>query len=297
MVTVFLWSTVSIVSRLLMEKMDAITITSYRFFVAAIFLALFLHCKNYSFGGRKFRSLNDRMLILLVAGAFTVGAPLYAYALKFIPAGAAPIVYQVGSLAILVGGVTFFKERFTRMQVAGGALLVGGLVLLANRRMNEFAAGLSDYWFGAILVAAAAILWALSALAQKILLRTHSPIVIMAIVFSLGFLAMMPWFSPAQIRQLSSWEWVLLAYACANLMVGSVCFVEAMKHLEASRVSAITALNPLLAWGWARAAGAVWPERGVHEELNVGGMAGAVLVVVGAATIALARRERIDHET
>lgn len=124
LVTLLLWSTLSIALRLVLEKMDAITLTSYRFLVAAVFLALFLHRRHGLSAVRKFRAANDRILILVVAGAFAVGIPLYAYALKFIPAGAAPILYQVGSLVLLIGGVTLFRERFSRMQAAGGGLLV-----------------------------------------------------------------------------------------------------------------------------------------------------------------------------
>ena len=292
-VTVVLWSTVPIALSLLLDKMDAITISWYRFLVAAVILVVLLRAKGTLPPLEKLRSRSILGLIVIAAVGLTANFVLYVYALNFIPPGAAPVIYQLAPLLVLLGGVVLFKESFRPVQWVGCLSLIAGLLLFFNRRINEFAFGLTDYWFGAMLLVLAAVLWAAYALAQKQLLRVYSPSGIMLLLYSLGVLMMLPLCSPMQIGELSAEQYFVLAYLCGNALIGYGCFAEALKHWEASRVSAVTATNPLLALGLAHAAGSIWPERIVRDELNRIVILGAVLVVGGAALTALGGRQRI----
>ncbi len=63
---------------------------------------------------------------------------------------------------------------------------------------------------------------------------------------------------------------------------------EALQHWEASKVSAVLAITPLLTILFANLAAWLWPAAPVPQALNLWSIAGAVMVVIGSAVTALA---------
>ena len=218
---------------------------------------------------------------------------LYLYALNFIPPGASQVVMQLAPLFVLLGGVVIFREPFRSVQCGGLCLLIMGLLLFFNQRVNEFTENLTDYSLGVLLVVSAAVVWASYALAQKQLLSVCSSMGIMLVLYAVGVLLMLPFCTLAQIRDLSTEQYVVLAYASVNTLIGYGCFAEALQHWEASRVSTVICTTPLLTLALSQPAHAIWPDRIMIEDLNTIGLLGAVLVVTGSMLAALGGRQRI----
>jgi drug/metabolite transporter (DMT)-like permease len=86
---------------------------------------------------------------------------------------------------------------------------------------------------------------------------------------------------------LSAWQWCLLVFCGFNTLIAYGAFAEAMVHVEASRVSATIALTPLLTVGIVQ----LIPIPGITAEpLGVISLTGAVLVVCGSITTAVAKK-------
>ena len=156
-ITVLFWSTVPIALNLLLDRMDAITITWYRFVVGVGVLGVILKWKGTLPPVRALVK-GRRLWLLAVAGVGLAGNfVLYLYALNFISPGASQVVMQLAPLLVLLGGVVLFRETFRSVQWGGLCLLVVGLLLFFNHRLGDFIGNLTDYSYGALLVVSASI--------------------------------------------------------------------------------------------------------------------------------------------
>ena len=286
-ITVLLWSTVPIALSLLLEKMDAITITWFRFLVGVGVLGVALKLQGRL--GELRQLTNGRRLWLVgIAGICLVGNfVVYLYALHFIPPGASQIVMQLAPLFVLLGGVVLFRESFQAVQWCGLCLLLVGLGLFFGHRLSDFTGKLTDYSFGAVLILGSALAWAAYALVQKQLLSVCSSMSIMLVFYAIGVVLLWPFNTASLILDLSVLQYVVLAYSSANTLIGYGCFAEALQHWEASRVSTVVCVTPLLTLGLSYPAHLVWPDHILPEELPPIGIVGAVLVVAGSMAAAL----------
>ena len=290
-VAVLLWSTVPLALSLLLDRMDAITITWYRFAVGVVVLGVVLGCKGALPPVRALVQ-GRRLWLVAIAGIGLAGNfVLYLYALNFISAGASQVVMQLAPLFMLLGGVVLFQEPFRPVQWGGLCLLLIGLLLFFNNRLGDFIGNLTDYAFGALLVVAAAGVWASYALAQKQLLNVASSMGIMLVLYAIGVTVMLPFATLAQIRELSIEQYIVLAYSSANVLIGYGCFAEALRHWEASRVSTVICTTPLLTLALSHPAHAIWPDRIMPNDMNTIGLSGAVLVVAGSMLAAVGGRK------
>jgi drug/metabolite transporter (DMT)-like permease len=79
----------------------------------------------------------------------------------------------------------------------------------------------------------------------------------------------------------------MLVYCALNTLVAYGAFAEALSHWEASRVSAVLAVTPLLCMASVAATHALFPTMIAPEHIDALGYAGALLVVAGSATTSL----------
>jgi len=149
-----------------------------------------------------------------------------------------------------------------------------------------------------LLVIIAAVTWAAYALAQKQLLMHFNSQQIMWFIYVAGALCFMPFIELSPMSELSTLQWGLLLFCCLNTIVAYGAFAEALEHWEASKVSAVLAITPLLTILFANLVSWLWPDAPVPQSLNGWSVFGAVLVVIGSAVTALApmlKQWRIDQ--
>lgn len=98
-----------------------------------------------------------------------------------------------------------------------------------------------------------------------------------------------PFANPKTIVTLSLWHFATLIFCAFNTLIAYGAFAESLEHWEASRVSAVLALAPIVTLI------AVWvisvlPFKLIApESLTLLGIVGAVLVVSGSITISLGK--------
>jgi drug/metabolite transporter (DMT)-like permease len=133
--------------------------------------------------------------------------------------------------------------------------------------------------------------WAIYALAQKQLLHWLPSSQVMVMIYGGCSLLFSPLASPQQLLTLSPLHWAILLFCGLNTLVAYGAFAESLQHWEASKVSAILALTPLVTL---LSVSVVWrlaPTILPHETITFAGLLGAVFVVLGSIGIALGKKE------
>jgi len=288
--TATLWGMLPIALKGLLSSIDTITITWYRFAVALVFVALILARKNRIPDFKWLTQPKGLLLFSLVIFGLSSNYILYLMGLDRVSPSAAQIVIQMAPLLLLVGGIFVFKESFSWLQWLGVALFVSGLLLFFNHRIDDLWSGHSDYQWGVILVLIAAVAWAAYALAQKQLLLNYGSQQIMFVSYIAASILFFPSADILSVSVLTPLQWGLLTFCCANTLVAYGCFAEALEHWEASRVSAVLAITPLMTIFFAHLVAYFWPHYIQLEALNSLSIIGAIVVVIGSLITAMAKR-------
>ncbi|WP_333798402.1 DMT family transporter [Rheinheimera sp.] len=285
--TAVLWGMLPIALKVVLTELSANTITWVRFLVAAIFVVLVLWKQQNLPKLGKLKGKARTLMLIAVVGLLS-NYILYLMGLNLLTAETAQVVIQLAPFLMMLGGIFIFRERLLLWQKIGAATLVAGLLLFFNDRLLLLVTELGQDSFGILLVIIAAFTWAAYALAQKQLLMHFNSQQIMAFIYVAGALCFLPVIDIAPVFELSLLHWALLLFCCLNTIVAYGAFAEALEHWEASKVSAVLAITPLLTILFANLAAWLWPEAPKPEALNLLAILGAVLVVCGSAVTALA---------
>ncbi|MCP4202315.1 MAG: DMT family transporter [bacterium] len=298
--TVLLWGFLSIALKLLLVGgMDAVTITWYRLTASALLLAAFQAWRGQL---PVLNRLGARGWLLL--GVALVGLVgnyvLFVLALDYVPPATAQLVIQLAPILFLLGGLAIFREAFSARQWLGLVVLIAGILLFFNDRLAALVRLSGTEATGVAIVAVAAVVWAAYALAQKQLLVSLSSANILLLIYIGAAVLLLPLATPGQVAELGRFELALLAFGIVNTLAAYGCFAEALEHWEASRVSAVISLTPLVTILAVYAILAAWPEAEIGARLDALGMAGALLIVAGSMMTALGSRseevEALDLE-
>jgi len=285
LVTAACWATLPVALKITLEQVDPYTLTWFRFVLAAGVMLAWLAARR-GLGG--FAALDGKRWWLLGLAALCLIGNYVFYLLgvqQTTPANA-QLLIQLAPLLMALGGIFVFRERFNGWQWAGLAVITGGLALFFR---DQFQIGARGYLAGSALVIVAAVVWAAYALLQKqLLLRLSSPAILL-FIFAVASVALLPLATPSALFKLDGLHWGLLLYCALNTLVAYGAFAEALAHWEASRVSAILAVTPLLCLGTVALVHAIWPASIAPEHVTAWGYVGAALVVLGSAVTSLAR--------
>jgi drug/metabolite transporter (DMT)-like permease len=285
--TAILWGILPIALKGVMETLDPITTTFFRFALAAVLLTpyIFLRLRRRSsHNPKRFRS-NKLLLQLLVAGLLLTGNyGLYILGLERTTAEAAQLMIQVAPMLLLLSGLWVFGERFSRAQWIGFGAFFSGLLMFFSPRFYDVFVAINAYGVGMLMVLLAAVLWTGYAILQKFLLREFSSQETMLVFYWIGALVFLPFTDFSTLAELSNLQWGLLIFCGLNTLIAYGSFAEAMVHIEASKVSTILALTPLVTIITVH----IIPFDGLTvEPLGPLSISGAMLVVIGSMVTAL----------
>ncbi len=295
LITSCLWGILPIALKSLLDYMDAYTITWYRYLIAAFLLFIYVQRKK---GLPSFKQMKPRVQYLLITAAFGLigNYILYLLGLDYISPSSATVVIQLAPIFLLFGSLILFKEHFSFVQWAGFAILIAGLLLFFNDRLYDLFEKIDDYTFGVLLIMASAIFWALYAMAQKQLLKTFPSEAIMLLIYTAGTLFFFPLAKPASLFQLDMTGLFLLVFCAFNTLIAYGSFAEALDHWEASRVSMVLAVIPLITIAGMKLSAHLFPGNIIPEDLNMVSIAGACMVVAGSIFCSLGQASAIKKE-
>jgi drug/metabolite transporter (DMT)-like permease len=285
--TAIMWGMLPLALGAVLNSMDAYTITWYRFLFAAIFVALLLITKNkIPISILKNKGLLKRLFFAAIF--LSVNYILYLTSLYFVPAETAQMLIQMAPFLMIIGGVIFIKEHFSRGQMTGSVVLISGLLLFFNQQLlNSNNSNNHHFFLGFIIMFGAAITWAAYAIIQKKMLRFYSSNQIMWCIYLLSTLFFLPFSQPSQLLKLDQTSLWLLIFCCANTLIAYGTFAKSLEYLPTAKVSAILAITPLLTVLFATIAENIWPNSFQAQQLNNLAYIGSGLVVVGSMLTAL----------
>jgi drug/metabolite transporter (DMT)-like permease len=266
--------------------MDPFTITWFRLTASAALLAPFVLR-----AGRKAPADMGRGSLLALLAVSALGLCgnyiFYLLGLDHLTPAAAQVLIQMSPIFLMFGSMIVFRERFTAFQWAGFAVFLAGLGLFFHERLLEIFDRWDDFSTGLAFMLLAALVWASYSLAQKQLLRAMPSGRIMLVIYASGFLLFLPFARPETVLALDPVRIALLAFCALNTLAAYGFYAESLNHWEASRVSAVLTIVPVLTLCFS-ALGALWFPAFVRaESLDALMVLGAFLVVGGSMLVAL----------
>lgn len=292
LVTVAFWGVLPLALKLVLESVDAVTLTWFRFLIAAAFVAITLGRRKslpslLRRGWRSYGLMTAAMLGLFFNYLF------FQMGLEMTTPATAQVLIQLSPMLFLLCSVVIFHERLTLAQIAGLITLFVGLGLFFHHRLGEFDHLDGRYALGVGCILLAGVTWAAYALAQKQLLSEMTSPSIMLVIYAGSALLASFGAHPSKIIELDALRVGLLIFAALNTIIAYGAFAEALAHWEAARVSAVLALTPILTLISVQVGHALWPDIVPSEELPLLSYVGAGLVVAGSMVASLSRRSRI----
>lgn len=287
--TAFLWGILPIALEVVLQELDVYTVTWFRFLVSFLLVGVFLAIRG------ELPSLNKlfsaRLHLLAIATVFlAANYLLFLAGLDYTSPTNSQVIIQLAPVLMGLGALVIFQERYSHWQWLGLGVLTTGMLLFFNDQLKALVDASFTYWLGSGLLVLAAITWAVYALAQKQLLQDLSSPTIMMMIYGGSTLLFTPAAHPDRLLTLTPLQWAMLGFSAFNTFVAYGAFAEALDHWDASRVSAILSLTPIVTLLSVALVGAIAPLLIAPEPTSVVGVLGALLVVVGSFSIALGKR-------
>ncbi|WAL60633.1 DMT family transporter [Thermocoleostomius sinensis] len=288
LITVLLWGVLPIPLKVVLQAADVYTVTWFRFLLSFGLLTVYLGIRQQLPSWQTLRSLRlDLLTIATVSLAVN-----YLFFLKGLNATSpsnAQVIIQLAPVLMGMGGLFVFKERYHLRQWLGLSVLAFGMTLFFNDQLQVLAGASAAYLLGSFWLLLAAIVWAAYALAQKQLLQQLSSPGIMWLIYGGSALLFTPLAAPTALFNLTGFQWTMLIFSAFNTLLAYGAFAEALDRWDASRVSAVLSLTPIITMGAVFMISGLFPAMLTADAMTWLGLMGAMLVVSGSASIALGK--------
>ncbi|OYD95698.1 EamA family transporter [Nostoc sp. 'Peltigera membranacea cyanobiont' 210A] len=290
LLTVFLWGILPIALAVTLQVLDVYTVIWFRFLVSFILLAVYLGIRGKLPKLEQLRSASGKLLAIatIFLGinyfSFTQGLALTS------PANA-EVLIQLSSLLLGFGGLVIFKERYRLSQWIGVSVMICGYLLFFCEQLTNLITAHGTYIIGSVLIALGATAWAIYALAQKQLLQSLSSTSIMLIIYGGCALLFTPLAKVKSLFILDTFHLGMLIFCALNTLIAYGAFSESLQHWEASRVSAVIALAPIVTLIAVAVVSVIAPAWIPPEHFTLIAIFGAGLVVTGSVAIALGKAD------
>ncbi|MBF2013941.1 MAG: DMT family transporter [Rivularia sp. T60_A2020_040] len=289
LLTVILWGVLPISLSIVLQGLDVYTLTWFRFLVSFCLLVGYLKWRGNLPTFSQLRSTSPK-LVFIATICLGINNILFVQGLALTTPANAEVLIQLAPLLMGLGGLVIFKERYTLPYLIGISILIIGFVLFFHEQLSNLITAQSTYLLGSGLIVLAAISWSIYALAQKQLLQSLSSAHIMVIIYGGCALLFTLFANPKIIFTLNLLQGGMLIFCALNTLIAYGAFAEALEHWEASRVSAVLALAPVVTLVSSWFVSELSPNLIPTEHFTLLGIVGAVLVVCGSTAIALGKR-------
>ena len=287
LITMFFWGILPLGLKLAVRNVDVLTVTWLRFALASSLLLLFLSVRRQLPSSKQ---LGKRSLWLLAIATvcLALNYGLFLAGLALTTASNSEVLIQLAPALFGLGSVMFLGERYTHRQWIGFGTLCLGLTLFFHDQIQALLTNIQQYFVGSFMVIAAAVVWVLYAFAQKQLLRQLASSQLMVLLYSGCFLLFTP-FAQIKLSSLSPLDYGALVFCGLNTLIAYGSFGEAMVHWDASRISAVVSVAPIVTLASVQVLSHIYPAFVAAEPLTALGWFGAITVVVGSWLVALGK--------
>ena len=287
LLVVFFWSTLPVALHISLKVVDAWTLTWFRFCTAAVFTFLIIMLTG-SWKGYLTLSFKN-WLWLFIAGVMLIGNYVFfLLGLEKTTPGNAQVLIQLAPFLMIVGGVYFFKEPFVLKQKVGAAFLIVGLALFFKGQLSTILK--AEFKTGVIIMVFAAITWAIYALIQKKLHAVLTSQAILAMIYLLASVLLLPFSTPENLKGLNQQQWIAVAYSCFNTVGAYGAFSLALTYWQASRVGMVIAIVPVFSLFFINLMSKLLPDLVNPENISLIGLIGVLFIVSGSMIASVGKK-------
>ncbi len=289
LLTTFLWGILPLGLAIILQGLDVYTVTWYRFLIAFVLLGGYLTTRQQLPNVQKWR-LMPWGLLGIATIFLAANYVLFLQGLALTSPTNAEVLIQLSPVLMGLGALVIFKEHYTRLQWLGLGVLTLGFSLFFHEQLRSLVTASNQYLLGSFILGVAAICWAIYALVQKQLLQQLSSSQVMAFIYGSCTILYLPIATPTAIFTLTPFQLLILLFCGLNTLIAYGCFAESLEHLEASRVSAVLALAPIITLISVDIIAVLFPRLIKPENLTIFAITGAFFVVAGSMMIALGKQ-------
>ncbi len=288
-----LWGLLAIALKIVLAELDPYTVTWFRFAVSFGLQGLVLAGR---WPVRKDWTQPPWGLWAVAIGGLASNYILFLVGLQQTSPSNAQVLIQLAPALLGLAGLGVFRERYSRWQWVGVGVLVLGMSLFFQEQLTALIADRQRYLWGNLCLVGGAIAWAAYGVAQKQLLRYWPSPSVMWAIYGGCALLFWPFARPGTLTHLSVLGWGLLIFCALNTLVAYGAFAAALEHLEASRVSAVVAMPPLITVGAMAVLPRFFPNLPFADPITKLSVVGAIAVAIGSVLVsgALERRDSIE---
>lgn len=293
-IAVGLWGALPIALQLILPTVDPVTLTWFRFicaFLIAVIIQLVLK-RLGEFRGLTFKQWS--ILTLAMLGSIS-NYVLFVVSLKYLSGPSAQLIFQVAPIMMAVGGVLFYKERLSAIQIIYFAGVIIGMLMFFNRDLAGLN-GQTQILIGITCVFFSALSWVIYTLLQKSLIHRISSTNILLYIYFCASVLLLPFSAPEKIAHVDSELLPVLLFLSLNTLVAYEAFTRSLHHWPVSRIGAALPLVPVVAFLCAYFLHPIWPNHIAVDTLNLVALIGIVMVTicaVGASTSGVRKRQKV----
>lgn len=244
--TTLIWGSNAVAARLAVDQVSPMMLTTARWSVACI--ALWLVARRHVVAQLSALRPRWRYLLLMGTGGFTAFNALFYTAAHHTTAVNLALIQGVIPVLVLLGGVLVMRLRVSAMQLAGVAVTLAGVGMVASRGQWSVLASL-DFNIGDVGILLASLLYA----GYTLGLRSRPavpPLVFFAAVAAVAALVSLPLLAAEVLAGRFFWPtplgWLIVLYV--GLMpsfVSQIFFIRGVELIGPARASVFLNLNPV----------------------------------------------------
>jgi drug/metabolite transporter (DMT)-like permease len=241
--TASLWGFMAIALKVAVAGLSPVTVVWFRFVIAFTVLALW----TLIFRRKDFR-IYRRPPVLLFLAAIFLGFNYLGFisGIRYISPSSSQVFIQAAPVGFALSGILIFREHVNWKHITGFILVICGILLFYSEQIGELAGTDRHFTTGMLLVLGGGLSWAVFATLQKGLVTRYSPNQLNLFIYGFCALLLAPLSQFSKFSGLQGWNWILLFYLGLNTVLAYGSLGLAIKYTEATRVSVVITLNPVI---------------------------------------------------
>jgi drug/metabolite transporter (DMT)-like permease len=243
MLTASLWGFMAIILKVITYELSPVTVVWFRFAIAFSVLAVWtLIFRRSDFGIFKRPPYLLFLAALFLAGNYTG----FITGIKYVSPSSSQVFIQIAPVSFALSGIIIFREHVNWKHIVGFVLVLSGIGLFYSEQLRELTAGAEHFSRGMLLVLGGGLSWAAFAASQKSLLKKIGPNQLNLFIYGSCAIALAPLVKFSQLVGMPAVNWYILIYLGLNTVLAYGSLALAIKLTEATRVSVIITLNPII---------------------------------------------------
>ena len=179
---------------------------------------------------------------LLLIGVLNGGsATLWFYLLGLMGPSLLSFLLRFSTIFMIVMGIVFLKERFSKLEIVGGAIMIAGTFIVSYSNGNFILIGISLAMILSVIFASIQFL-------NKMYIKEIDPLVINAlrVLFTFATISLFaPWVTELRIPSTTALGWIVLASISAGI-IGFLLNYKALELIDLSKSAVVQSLQPFV---------------------------------------------------